>query len=163
MKCVKCQKEYETYPEAKACYDSHDTTEPTETIEAPTLDALKGLLKQRSEPIRRIQPKQILEGETAPTTIARKILELAKDNSSFNGVGRITLAEARFALQDSSLQLKDIIDLLTREAPTNRIEQRPGNLILIYFNTTVTAKRVHIIDQHEETIKRLTNAKFTGL
>ncbi len=162
MKCTICGKQFETYPEVKACYDSHPTTEAQVEAETPTLDALKGLLKQRSEPIKRIQPKQIAESETAEETLVRELIQIAKDNDRC-GIGRITLAEARQHLKDKSLKLDDLAQLFHTYAPTLQIEPRPGNLIQIYFKTKVATTPIHIIDKHEETIKRLANAKFTGL
>lgn len=98
------------------------------------LDALKSLNHKKTEPVKRIGPKSnaALEGETSPKTITERLIGIAKDND-FNGVGKLTLFQARFELSDNSLQLKDLIELLSQYAPEVTVESRPGNLLLLHF------------------------------
>lgn len=113
----------------------------------PTLNTLKTFTVKTCEPIKRIAPRtEILEPEYSPKTICKIIIQLAS-NQDFNGVGRITLAEIRDELADKSLQLKDIIELLNKHAPNVTVEQRPGNMLLLYFlgKANVKASRPIII------------------
>lgn len=134
MKCSKCGKEYPNYTETKACYNLHTEEQIEVVAETPTLDALKNLLTKRSEPIKHITPKNVLEGEDAPHTLAQRLIDTAKDNSS-NNTGKITLFEARYTLADKSLLLKDLIALINQYAPAVEIEQRPGNILHLHFGT----------------------------
>jgi len=101
----------------------------------PTLSELKNLLSKKSEPVKRIAPKNVLEGETAPRSVVQRLIGMAKDND-FNGVGKLVLAEVRFELGDKSLQIKDLIELLSQYAPEVCVDQRPGNVLYLHFPKT---------------------------
>jgi hypothetical protein len=112
--------------------ETEEDTEPKEEVMAPTLNALKNLSIQPSEPVKRIGPKPTIDAEYTPKTLTQRLIDLAKAND-FNGVGKLTLAQARHELNDNSLQLKDLIDLLEQYAPAVIVESRPGNLLLLHF------------------------------
>ncbi len=101
----------------QAAQETEEDTEPKEEVKAPaTLNALKNLSGQPSEPVKRIGPKPTIDVEYTPKTLTQRLIDLARAND-FNGVGKLTLAQARHELSDNSLQLKDLIDLLEQYAP----------------------------------------------
>lgn len=127
--------------------DQEPTTYTPRTFEAktPTLNALKNLNYQSSEPIKTIPKQLVLEPQIAPATIAKQLLQMAR-NDDFNGVGRINLAEARYDLDDKTLSCKDIISLLKQFYPSLDAEQRAGNNILVYFDgkgNIKTGREIH--------------------
>ncbi len=100
----------------------------------PRVNDFKTLtLKEPYTPVKTVPHKQVEHPELSPKTTAEILLRLAH-NDEFNGVGRLTLAQVRYELQDKSLQLQDVTRLLSRYAPHSTIETRPGNVILIYFD-----------------------------
>jgi hypothetical protein len=124
--------------------------EPQETTVTPrtfdeqpkTLDVLNNLNFKSSAPIKRIKPKNTaLEPDFAPVTVAQQLMNMAKNND-FNGVGRITLAEARWKLEDKALKCEDLIRLIKQYYPQVDVEQRPGNIVLVYFDGKDTTKNV---------------------
>lgn len=129
MNCSVCGKSYQTYDETKACYNSHQTDATEEADSPPTLDALKNLLHQRSEPIKHIGPKKAaLEGEDTPQNWVNILIGMAKD-----GNGKITLPEIRFRLQDKSITLYDVRRWFAEYAADVRVEQRIGNTLYLDF------------------------------
>ena len=101
--------------------ETEEDTEPEEEVKAATLNALKNLSSQPSEPVKRIGPKPTIDAEYTPKTLTQRLIDLAKAND-FNGVGKLTLAQARHELSDNSLQLNDLIDLLEQYAPAVIVE-----------------------------------------
>lgn len=103
--------------------------------ETPTLDALKNLNHKKTEPVKRIGPKvdAALEGEEAPKTNADRLIGIAKDNE-VNGVGKLTLAEARFELRNDTLLLKDVEALIHQFYPAVEVEPRPHNTLHLHFS-----------------------------
>jgi len=123
------------------------TSGPEEvSAKTPTLAALNNLWSKKSEPVKRIAPKNVIEGDEAPKTVAQRLIGIAKDND-FNGHGKLTLAEARFALGDRSLQLKDLVELLNQYAPELAVEQRPGNVLHLHFPKTAKRRIIPAIPQ----------------
>ena len=122
------------------------STTPQSEAETPSLNAYKTFtLTGPTEPIRHIAPKQAtVETEYAPKTYAQILVNMARQNI-FNGVGRLTLSEARYELSDKSLQTKDIIQLCNQYFPTVTIEQRPGNMLLFYFNNNLRQRVTKVI------------------
>lgn len=121
-----------------------EAAEPSEPAqvepEPPMVNSFKTLqLTQPLEPIKTVPTKTVYEPELSPKTTAQILLRLAHQDD-FNGVGRLTLAQVRYELQDKSLQLQDITRLLNQYAPQSTIETRPGNTILIYFDGKDTIK-----------------------
>jgi len=98
----------------------------------PTLNALNPLNFKSTQPVKTIPKQLVLEPQIAPATIAKQLLQMAR-NEDFNGVGRINLHEARYDLDDKTLQCRDIIQLLKQFYPSLDAEQRAGNNILVYF------------------------------
>ena len=141
MNCSICKKEYQTYDETKACYDSHKPQETIEEKQTSPLDALNKLYKQRSEAPKCIQPKNVIHGEEAPQTMVDRLIGIAKDNDTV-GYGKITLGEARTALADKTLNIQDVIRLINDYAPGVIIEQRSGNMLHLHFSKTVRNKPV---------------------
>lgn len=97
----------------------------------PTLNTLKTFtLKQPCTPIKTVPPKhtETRETETAPHTQAAILLRLAQ-NDMFNGVGRFTLKQARYELEEPSLQLIDVLKLMRENIKDATFEARPGNTI----------------------------------
>jgi hypothetical protein len=121
------------------------STTPQSEAETPSLNAYKTFtLTGPTEPIRHIAPKQVVETEDTPRTTAQILINLAHQNM-WDGKGRITLAEARYELGDKTLLLKDIEALVNQYFPAVHIETRPGNLLLLYFNTKRAVRAVNII------------------
>jgi len=140
LECSICHTPYPSYDEVKACYLSHQTAEPLETEEAPTLDALKNLLHQHSEPIKHIGPKHTAqEGEDTPRNWVQRLIGLAKD-----GNGSINIHQIRYELQNKSIILADVLKWFAECAADVKVEQRPGNTLYLTFgrSTTRTVKRV---------------------
>jgi len=106
----------------------------------PTLFDLKTYtLKSPCTPINTIPKKHIYETEPTPKTQAQILLRLA-ENDMFNGVARISLAQARYELNDKSLQLNDVLQLMQRYLPSINFETRPGNIILCYIDGKDTTR-----------------------
>ena len=137
--------------------ETETITENTAKVDAntPTLNVLKTFnLTKPTEPIKHISPKlSAEEADYAPRTIAQRLIKIANHNN-FNAVGRITLQQARDELDDKSLQLRDIKDLINQYAPTIDTETRPGNILLLYVkgrNTTAAYRKARpIIPQLED-------------
>lgn len=113
------------------------------TPQTPTLNALKNFtLKTSCIPVKTIPPKHVAESETAPYTQAMILLRLAM-NDMFNGVGRLSLAQARDALDDRSLKIEDVLSFLRCNIRDVVFEPRPGNMIYCYINgkNSVQAER----------------------
>jgi hypothetical protein len=125
MDCSICHKSYSTYDETKACYQSHQTSNEEVEAETPTLDALKNLLTQHSEPIKRIGPKRVaLEGEDTPRNHVNHLIGLAKD-----GNGKLTLSQIRWELQDKSITMPDVLGWFSAYAADVHAEPHPGNTL----------------------------------
>ena len=120
-------------PETDSVEAEPTTNTPRVFEDTPkTLDALNKLNFQSSTPIKTVPKQLVLEPQIAPATIAKQLLQMAR-NEDFNGVGRINLHEARYDLDDKTLQCRDIIQLLKQFYPSLDAEQRAGNNILVYF------------------------------
>ena len=113
------------------------------TPQTPTLNALKTFtLKTPCVPVKTVPPKHVAESETAPYTQAMQLLRIA-EGDMFNGVGRLSLAQARDALDDRSLKVEDVLSFLRCNIRDVVFEPRPHNMIYCYLNgkNTVQANR----------------------
>jgi hypothetical protein len=110
-------------------------TEQSET-QTPTLNTYKTFtLKMPCTPIKTLSPKPNAALETSPTdrTQAHILFALAQ-HDILNGVGRITLSQARYELEDKSLTVNDVLRLLRSHIKNCEFESRPGNIINFYFD-----------------------------
>ena len=122
-------------PETDSVEAEPTTNTPRVFEDTPkTLDALNKLNFQSSTPIKKVEPQLAFPEPTyAPATITKQLIDLARKND-FNGVGRITLSEARYYLDDKTLRCEDIIRLIKQYYPKMDVEQRTGNVLLVYFD-----------------------------
>jgi hypothetical protein len=141
LECSICHKSYPTYDEVKACYLSHQTDAVEETIAPPTLDALKNLLKQHSEPVKHIGPKHAaVEGDDTPKNWVNRLIGIAKD-----GNGTINIHQIRYELQNKSIIIPDVLKWFSKYAVDVYVEPHPGNTLYLTFgrSTTRTVKHVN--------------------
>lgn len=105
-------------------------------VNAPTptlFDVKTFTLKTPCVPVKTVPHKHVAESETAPYTQAMQLLRIS-ENDMFNGVGRLSLAQARDALDDRSLKVEDVLSFLRCNIRGVLFEPRPGNMIYCYIN-----------------------------
>jgi hypothetical protein len=110
-----------------------NTTDTFDT-QTPTLNTLK-ICQGKTTPVNHIESKHNAAQETdiTPRDQAKIILELARKDI-FNDIGRVSLAEVRYEFNDKTLRLTDIETLVTKHFPKIEVEQRPGNILAVYFD-----------------------------
>lgn len=84
-------------------------------------------------PVKRVEKKLAYETEVAPASLAKSLYNMAQADQ-FNGVGRISIKEAQNELDNRQLRGEDIIGLIKQFYPRADVEQRAGNIILVYFD-----------------------------
>lgn len=114
----------------------------TPRVFTPTKSILDNYKIATCEPVKRVERKLAYEGETAPATLAKTLYGMAQADQ-FNGVGRISIHEARNALDNRQLRAEDITALIKQYYPRADTEQRAGNIVLVYFagKTVIKDKR----------------------
>jgi hypothetical protein len=129
----------EEITEASEESPSNDTPQSlTKYPPFPTLKTFK--LNGPCTPIKTIAPKHEAQPDLdTPHNQALTLLNLAQ-HDQWNHTGRVTLAQARYELNDKSLRLEDVLSLLKSELPAIEFETRPGNTIYVYFDGKSASK-----------------------
>lgn len=128
------------------------------TIQPPRVNPLKNIiLDNPSEPIKTVQPKPIdydaqkyLNELSTPTKPTEKqyaqILYAKAEHDILNGIGRITLSEAKEITQDKNITINQIQTLLQKYHPTIEVEAR-GNILLVFYDGKETVRSLRDLNR----------------
>ena len=100
-------------------------------------------------PIKKLAPKPKAAEETEPAEYENALILLALARRDvFSGVGRVTLKQARYELEDKTLTIDDIKRLIDTQLPGIETEKRSGPSLAFYLegkNNTKNKRAMKII------------------
>jgi hypothetical protein len=113
-----------------------NTTATNITPQSHSVQAELKLLAQSAmpKPVQKIQTQQSEQQEVFTQKQQAQILHNLASQDTSDGIGRLILSTCRTELDNKHLSIQDIIALWRRHYPILDIEQRNGNILLIYWD-----------------------------
>jgi hypothetical protein len=127
------------------------------TLQPPRVNPLKNItLNEPLQPVKTVQPKPLdtdaqnyLNQLSAPKPTEKQyaqILHAQAEHDIANGVGRITLSDAKEITQDKNITIDQVQELLQTYYPNLEVEAR-GNILLVFYDGKNTVRSLRDLNR----------------